>query len=172
MDLLVHLGQQGTPVVIDLPQQSCTDTRVGDCVDVVGSDVVVVDDHAVRRNFAAGVGVVNAEIGIGTCKGRRNVVDIAAAALVVDHGAEGKLVGNHRQIDGRVDLGTRIPTSRGLVGGVDGPLRHVDLGLVGDVAKYTGLGAGAEQRSLRTLEHLDALEIGGIDVEVAAGYLS
>ncbi len=46
-------------------------------------------------------------------------------------------------------------------------LEAVELGLVGDVADRAGLGTAAEQRALRAFEHFDALEVGGIDVEVA-----
>ena len=46
-------------------------------------------------------------------------------------------------------------------------LEGAELRLVGDVADGTRFRAAAEQRPLRPLEHLDALEIGGIDVEVA-----
>ncbi len=53
------------------------------------------------------------------------------------------------------------------VAGFDVPLGHVELWFVRDVADRAGLGAGTEQRSLRTLQNLDAIEIGGIDVEVA-----
>ncbi len=58
------------------------------------------------------------------------------------------------------------------VAGIDDPLGLVELRLVGDVANHTRLRAGAEQGSLRALEHFDTLDIGRIDVEVAAGQLS
>ena len=45
---------------------------------------------------------------------------------------------------------------------------HVELRLVRDVAQHARLRAGAEQGALRTLQYLDALEIRGVDVEIAA----
>ena len=57
------------------------------------------------------------------------------------------------------------------VAGVHRRLGHVELRLVGDVAQYARLRAGAEQRALRALEDLDALQVGGVDVEIAARQL-
>src|SRR5439155_252574 len=53
------------------------------------------------------------------------------------------------------------------VAGLDVRLGHVELRLVRDVADHAGLGAGAEQRALRTFQNLDAIEVRGVDVEVA-----
>ena len=47
-------------------------------------------------------------------------------------------------------------------------LKLVELGLVGDVTKNTGLRAAAEQGALWAFEHFDALKVNGNDVEVAA----
>ena len=58
------------------------------------------------------------------------------------------------------------------VTGADVALGDVQLRLVREVADHAGLSAGAKQRALRALEDLDAFEVGGIDVEVAAGQLS
>ena len=43
------------------------------------------------------------------------------------------------------------------VAGIDTAFGQVEFRLVRDVADHTGLGAGAEQRSLRPLENFDAL---------------
>ena len=55
---------------------------------------------------------------------------------------------------------------------VDVAFGLVELRLVGDVADHARLGARAEKRALRTLQHLDALQVGRVDVEVAAGELA
>ncbi len=51
---------------------------------------------------------------------------------------------------------------------IDVTFGHVDFRLVGDVAHHSGLCTGAEQCSLRALEHLDTLDIGRVDVEISA----
>ncbi len=57
------------------------------------------------------------------------------------------------------------------VAGIDVPLGHIEFRFVRDVADDTGLGAGTEQGTLRTFQNLDAIDVGGIDVEVAIGEL-
>src|SRR5579871_3182774 len=52
------------------------------------------------------------------------------------------------------------------VTGLGGTLGNVELGGVRDVADDAGLGARAEEGPLRSLQHLDAVEVGRIDVEV------
>jgi len=47
----------------------------------------------------------------------------------------------------------------------------IDLGLVRDVANHACLRTGAEQCALRAFEHLDALYIGGVDIQVTARQL-
>ena len=52
------------------------------------------------------------------------------------------------------------------VAAFDVRLGHVELRFVRDVADHASLGASTEQRALRTLQHLDAIQVGGVDVEV------
>src|SRR5450631_1843451 len=52
------------------------------------------------------------------------------------------------------------------------PLGHIELRLVRDVAHHAGLRAGTEQSALRAFEYFDALEVGGVDVEVARRQLA
>src|SRR5450631_2554689 len=58
---------------------------------------------------------------------------------------------------------------RRFVAGRDIAFRDVELRLVRDVAHHAGFGAGAEQGALRAFEDFDALEVRGIDIQVAAG---
>src|ERR1700680_561408 len=51
-------------------------------------------------------------------------------------------------------------------------LGFVQLRLVGDVAHHTCLRASAEQSTLRTFQNLDALEVCGVDIEVAGRKLA
>ena len=44
------------------------------------------------------------------------------------------------------------------------PLGHAELRLVGDVAHRAGQRAGAEQRALRTAQHLDAVDVEEVEV--------
>jgi len=46
-------------------------------------------------------------------------------------------------------------------------LGDIQLRFVGDVADGAGLGARTEQRSLRTLQDLDAIQVRRIDVEIS-----
>src|SRR5207248_11156373 len=117
----------------------------------------IVDDDAVR--------------GQATERGR-DIVDVAAAGVVVYDGANGQLVLDQRQIDRRIDVAARIAVGRGRVTTVDIPIRHIQLRLVGDIAQHACLGASAEQCPLGALQDLDALEIRGVDVQVAAGQLA
>ena len=65
-----------------------------------------------------------------------------------------------------------VTACRHAVGSSRGDFGLVQLRLVRDVANHARLGAGAKQRALRTLEHFDAFEVGGVDVEVAAWKLA
>jgi hypothetical protein len=60
--------------------------------------------------------------------------------------------------------------TRVVISGVDAALRPIQIRLVCDVTQHAGFGAGSEQSALGTLQYLDALEIGGIHVEIAAGH--
>jgi hypothetical protein len=81
-------------------------------------------------------------------------------------------VSDQRQIEHRRQIGVRIAVRGDAVAGLDIAFGDVELGLVGDVADHAGLGAGAEQRALRAFENFDALEVGGVDVEVAGRQLA
>ena len=186
LHVLVRLRDQRVPVVVELVQRLHADSLVGDGVDRSGGRVVVVDDRAAGRNTEPRVrrrtrrlavraqwagrgvlGVVNADVGVLAGEGRRHVVDVAAALLVVDHRAHGHPPGDQREVQHRRQVGVRIAVSRDPVPGLDVGLERIELGLVRDVADHAGLGAGTEQRALRTLQNLDAIEVGGVDVEVA-----
>ena len=58
---------------------------------------------------------------------------------------------------------------RRAVGGLDVAFGDVQLRLVGDVPHHAGLRAAAEQRTLRALEDLDALQVRHVDIDVARG---
>ncbi len=50
------------------------------------------------------VGVVNADVGVLAREGRRHVIDVAAATVVVDHGAHRHGVGDHGKFNTAVML--------------------------------------------------------------------
>src|SRR6266480_148734 len=97
-----------------------------------------------------------------------DVVDVAAPTVLVGDYADGELIGDHRDVQNALYRGARIAVGGGRIGGADVRLDTIQPRLVGDVANHPCLGAGAEERPLRALEDLDALEVGGVDVEVAA----
>ena len=98
-------------------------------------------------------------------------MDVAAALLVVDHAAHGELVGNDRQVDRRVEIAARLTVCRRCVASVHHCFSHIELRLVCDVTHNTRLGARSEHGALRAFQYLNALEIGGVDVKIAAGKL-
>ncbi len=53
------------------------------------------------------------------------------------------------------------------VAGLEVRLGHVELRFVRDIANHAGFGAGTEQRSLRSLQNLDAIQVDRVDVQVA-----
>ncbi len=118
------------------------------------------------------VGVVDAQVGALAGEGGRHVVDVAAAAVVVDHAAHREGVGDQRHVQHRGDIGIRVTAGGDAVATGDRALRDVHLRLVGDVADHARLGAGAEQGSLRALQDLDTFQVCCVHVEVAAWQLS
>src|SRR6202011_1145945 len=96
-------------------------------------NVEVVDDSAVERNLIVRVGVVNADIGISSCEGRRGVVNITAALLVVNHGSHGHLVGYKRNVDDGVETAARSPLRSPCVARVYLSFKDVQFRFVGDV---------------------------------------
>src|SRR6266853_1956188 len=65
-----------------------------------------------------------------------------------------------------------ITVSGHSVAGLEVRLGHVEPRLVRDVTDHAGLGAGTEQRALRTFQNLDAIQVGGVDVQVAIRQLA
>src|SRR6185437_16010221 len=96
------------------------------------------------------------------CEGPRNVVDVPAAALVIDHGSGCERIREQRQVDHRVELVAGVAVGGGGVTRVDVRLSHIQFRLVGDVTHHAGLGTGAEQGALRAFQNLDALHVGGV----------
>src|SRR4029077_8688328 len=106
--------------------------------------IEVIDHNAIGWHFVTRVSVVNTEVGIGTCKGPRNVVDVPAAALVVDHAAHGQVVGNEWNVDGGVEIGAWRTVRCGCVTCIHGCLSHIKLRLVRYVPHDAGLRARTE----------------------------
>jgi hypothetical protein len=71
----------------------------------------------------------------------------------------------HRQVDHGVDVGVgRIGAHRARHAGVDPGVVAGGVGLVVDGAHRAALGIGAEQRALGTAQHLDAGDVGQLQV--------
>ena len=114
---------------------------------------------------------MDAEVGGAARESPGDVVDVATAGFVVDHAPNGEIVA-HWQVEDRLERVARVAVRGGRVAGRYVRFDAIELGLVRDVANDAGLRTGAEQRALRAFEHLDTLEVGGIDVEVTPGQLS
>src|SRR4029077_391077 len=133
--------------VIDIPASGNAEALVGHRVDRVLSQVVVVDHRAAGRHLtgrprhaavraATGriVRIVDAEVGRCVAReGGRNVVDVTAAPLVVDHSAHRQGVGDHRQVEYGREFGIGVTTGGHAVTCGNARLRHVELRLVRDV---------------------------------------
>src|SRR5207247_3105374 len=72
----------------------------------------------------------------------------------------------------RVDTGVGVAVCGDSIARGDAALGDLDLRLVRDVAEHTAECAATEKRPLRDFEDLDALEVGRIDIQIAAGQLS
>ena len=84
----------------------------------------------------------------------------------VDNRADRELVFNDRQVNHRIKR-TVCCTARGAAKATfDCAFKLVQLGLVRDVANHTSLSTAAEQRTLRTFKHFDALNVSEIHVGV------
>src|ERR1700730_3944046 len=171
MHVLVALGEQRVPIFVELVQGGQPETLIAYGVDAVGDQSVVVG-RVFRSRGAWSVidvaGVVDAGVGALADEGSRNIVDVAAARIVVDHRSNRKGIRDQRQVDHRLDIGAGIAVARVLVCGADVALRYVEVGLIRDIAQHAGFRAGSEQGALRTFEHFDTLEIRRIDVQIAA----
>src|SRR5207248_3124256 len=171
VQVLIGLGQQIVPVVVDLVEELATHTLVGERVGRAPDLEIVVDRTAVWRHDSAEV-IHHHLVGRGAGERAGDVVDVAAPTVVVGDYADGELIGDHRDVQNALDRGARIAVRGRRIGGADVRLDAIELRLVGDVSNHPCLRSGSEQRPLRALEDLDTLEIGGVDVEVAAGNLA
>ena len=178
--VLERLRDQHVPVIVDLVQRLNAHALVVNRVDGICDHRGVAERRAAGRHLAgrcpAGatigtsgriVRIVDADVVGAAREGGRHVVDVATAVIVVDHRTHRHGVFDQRQVQHRSHIGIRIAVRGPAVAALDAALGDVELRLVGNVADHAGLGAGAEQRSLRALEYLDAIQIGGVDVEVA-----
>ena len=106
------------------------------------------------------------------CEGGRHIVDVTPALVVVDHAAHRQLVRDQGQIEDSGDVRIRVTARGHAVTSRNARLGLVELRLVRDIADDAGLSSCAEQRSLGPLKHLNALEIGCVHIQVAAGQLT
>src|SRR5207253_10458600 len=100
-------------------------------------------------------------------EGAGDVVDVAAPTVVVGDYADAELIGDHRDVQNALYRGARIAVGGGCIGGADVRLDTIQPRLVGDVENHPCLRSVAEERPLRALENLDALEVVGVGIEVA-----
>src|SRR5205807_9947039 len=109
------------------------------------------------------------DVRVAAGKSYRAVVHVTTAGVVVDGGTQCELVSeNWMDKHGLGDVAGVAVRGRRVAGRGVG-LHLVELWLVRDVTHDAGLRSGAEQRALRSLQHFDALEVSGVDIEVTAG---
>ena len=169
LHVLVGLCYQQVPVVVERHEPRNAYTLVNDRVDRPAGGQAVVDHHAVGRHLAVRVRVMDADVRVAAGKGSRDVVDVATARVVVDDRTQCELVSDNWQVEHGLEHVAGVAVRGRRVAGRGVGLHLVEHWLVRDVTHDTGLRAGAEQRALRSLQHFDALEVGGVDVEVTAG---
>ena len=163
---LIGLLDQDVPVVVDLIEAGEPKSLVGRRILRALDDVVVVERVEVRRIRGAVGDRAIIDVGVAG-ELSRDIIYVAAPAVVVEHAAHRKLVRDQRQVHHRVHGRVRIAMCGGAVTRLRVALGHVEPRLLRDVAKRTRLGAAAEQGSLRAFENLDALHVDHVDVEIA-----
>ena len=88
--------------------------------------------------------------------------------IAVERQAQAQLVGYDRQVEEAINAKAGSAAFGG--GGIrrKAGVDFVEFGLVGDVADRPAHRIGAEQRALRPGQHFDAVEVGGVDIKIAA----
>src|SRR5262249_43263060 len=89
--------------------------------------------------------------------------DVSAEAVVIAGDAHGGRWAQ-RQIETELHVAASVPAIDAVAAELDESFLQSDLGLVRDVAHGSRQGAGAEQRALRTAQHLDAIRVEQIEV--------
>ncbi len=168
VQLLRHELRNQLPVVVERDLGADARAAVNGVVEVVFDVGNVVDDHRVGGCCVAvgGLGEADHARQIGVLA--EHIVDVAAFDSVVEHGANGELVVDDRDVDVALDAVARVTLAGRRPAGVEAGLELVVDGLVGDQAHRAGLRTRAEQRALRAGQHLDARDVGRVQVEVAA----
>ncbi len=167
IEVLVALLDQDVPVVVDLVKPRQAQSLVGSRVLRALDEIVVVvggELGGVRRAVGARAAI---DVRIAGERGR-NVVDVAAPTFAVEDAPDREFPRDQRHIQHRIRARVRIAVRRRAVAAFGAALGDVELRLVRDVAKRARFGAAAEQRALRAFEHLDALHIDHVDVEITA----
>ena len=184
LERLVHSHALERPMIVELPRQLDASASVIRVVIVLRDKIRVADRLARRGHEAArrparrrdAIDHANARLdgllheqrvaGRNLARAARverhlvsagNVVDIAALAVVKDDETNRKLVLDHRDVDKAFARKAFIAMFRQGGGAGEAHVEVGEIGLVGDVSNRAAHGAGAEQRALRTGQHLDAL---------------
>ena len=100
--------------------------------------------------------------------GAGNIVDISALVVVVEHRTDCKLVLDDRNIHEHIASDAVVTALGHRIAAVEAGLELFQIGLVGDVADRAAHRTCAKQRTLRSGQHFDALEIGGVKIEIAS----
>ena len=192
VELLLVVGEQQIPAVVDQVLEAGAETLVSGVVEVVLDQGVVAARLVLHRVGAAGLGVAaigelvplgvaarrgedhtvvggqgRVPVGIRS-EGALDVVDVAALAIVEDQHPGGQLVLDQREVEHRAGIGAGVALGHIGRARLEGGGELVDHRFVGDQAHRARLGTRAEDRALGPRQHLDALHVGHIDVQVAS----
>ena len=162
--------QQHFPVVAQVVQQAEATAAIGGVVPVLLHQPVVADGfHGIRvsqQRPEAATGAI-AVHHFGTRReGGGDIVHPTALAVAVDDGSHGQRIGErnvHEAICGSA-VGTVLG---GAEVGVEAGVESNRIRLASNQPQVAGLGTRAEQRALRPGEHLDAFEVGTVDIQIA-----
>ena len=196
IEFLTKMHQVDGPIVSHVPGQRQTPTTIGRVVVVLLDELVVVDDLARRRPIQAACAVGNdcsrrrltrldrahdeqripgrqlarhADIAIERhLESARDIVDIAALPVGVDHRAYRQLVLDDRDVDEGIAGDAFLALLGESVARVEPGMDFGRVRLVGDIAHRAAHRTGTEQGALRTGQNFDALKVDRVEVEVAA----
>lgn len=185
VQILARMRYAQAEIGADVPQAADAEALIGGVIEIfLDQRGIVRIDKGDARQIGSGLetGTVGADrntVGADRTGGaetraltRRaragDIVDIATLAVVIDHAAEGEIL-RDRQVDDGFDIAAHVT-----VLGEGGPKACGRLKLandrgVGDHANRAGLRAGTVERALWSGQDFDAIDVGCVDIEIAAG---
>ena len=173
------------PAVVDIVEAAEAEAVVDGVIDVLGGPGGIVRSEKLDiaqvggRLESRSLGIHRHAIGTGRAFGPEtgafagiasagHVVDIATHAVNIDNTAEGEGIG-HRQVEHAGDVAAHVAAPGEGSSQFDAAIGAAGVGLVGDQSHRASLGAAAKEGTLGPRQHLDPVQVCGIDVQVASG---